>query len=159
MVLDSRDPFSQLRRMEETMNRLWSGYGIRSQLNGTTEDWGIPLDVVEEQGHIVVRASLPGVDPENIQVNIEDGMLTIRAETKTETEHEHEEKGYLVRERRVGSFRRSFHLPDSADQANAAAKYENGVLTLTFPKLEPKRSKQLKVEVVNEAKVIEPGKK
>jgi HSP20 family protein len=156
MVVDRWDPFSELRRMEDTVNRLWRGYGIRPQWNGT-ENWGIPLDVVEEDDHIIVRASLPGVDPENIQVNVENDMLTIKAETKIETEHE--EEGYLMRERRVGSFHRSLRLPDSVDQTKATAKYENGVLTLTFPKSESKKPKRLKVEVVDSAKVIELDKK
>lgn len=156
MVLDRWDPFSELRRMEDTVNQLWKGFGIQPQLNGSA-NWGIPLDVMEEDDHIIVRASLPGVDPENIQVNVEDDMLTIKAETKSEMEHK--EEGYVVRERRVGSFHRTLRLPHSVDQTKATAKYENGVLTLTFPKLESKKPKQLKIEVVDSAKVIEPGKK
>ena len=84
-------------------------------------------------------------------------MLTIKAESKTESEHEGD--GYLMRERRAGSLHHSLRLPDSVDQAKAAAKYENGVLTLTFPKLESKKPKQLRIEVVNGAKAIETVKK
>ncbi len=146
-MLQRWDPFSELRRMEENMDRLWRGFG-RGELahdGAETGDWTLPLDVVEEADKITVKASLPGVTPEQIQVSIENGVLTIKGETKSEQEHK--EANYLVRERRSGSFYRAIRLPESADADKATSVYEHGVLTVTLPKAEAKKAKQLKVAV------------
>lgn len=141
------DPITELRRMEDTMNRLWRGFstGDPSHEGAGAMAWLLPLDVAEEKDRIVVKASLPGVNPEHIDVSIEDGVLTIKGETK----EEREEKGvnYLLRERRAGSYHRAIRLPDSTDADKAHSTYEHGVLTVTLPKTEAKRPKQLKVHV------------
>ena len=105
--------------------------------------WSIALDAVEEDGKLVVRASLPGVDSDEIKVTIEDGVLTIDGETKVDDEAK--VGNYLIRERRAGSFHRSVRLPDSVDVDQAETNYDEGVLTVAFPKAESKRAKQLTV--------------
>jgi HSP20 family protein len=135
--------------MEENMNRLWRGFPGE----GGSEAWAVPLDVVEEGDNIVVHASVPGVDPDDINVTVENNVLTIRAETKDEKETK--EGDYLMRERRYGSFYRSLRLPDTVDTDRAQTTCENGVLSLSFPKMESKKAKQLKVNVRNTGKVIE----
>ncbi|MBM3924488.1 MAG: Hsp20/alpha crystallin family protein [SAR202 cluster bacterium] len=149
MTLMRWDPFTELRRMEENMNRLWRGFTS----DGGNEAWALPLDVMEEGDNIVIHASVPGVKPENINVMVENNVLTIRAETKEEKEGK--EGDYLMRERRFGSFYRSLRLPDTVDTERAKTTYENGVLKLSFPKMESKKAKQLKVNVPNEGKVLE----
>ena len=84
MVLQRFDPFRELRQMEDTMNRLWRGIGTPAAYQGGNEDWNVLLDVIEQKDGIVVKASLPGVAPDNIDVAIEDNVLTLKAERKAE---------------------------------------------------------------------------
>jgi HSP20 family protein len=135
---------SELRRMEEMMNRLWRGSGGLRESEGV-EGWSLAVDVVQEGDNIVVRASGPGIKPEDIQVTIDEGVLTIKGETSTESETK--QANYLLRERRSGSFYRSLRLPDTVDPEKAQSRYDHGVLTLTFPKLESKKARQIKIEV------------
>jgi HSP20 family protein len=149
MTLQRWDPFNELRRMQETMNNLWRGFGAGTTA-GTTEGqemetWAVPLDVVQQGDNVVIRASMPGVNPDNIDVSIEDNVLTIRGESAHESEHK--EGNYLMRERRSGSFYRALRLPDTVDTDQAHPFYEHGVLTITIPKAESKKAKQLKVSV------------
>ena len=142
MVLRRWEPLRELRTMEDTINRLWRGYGGESA-NPTVEGWSVPLDVVREGDKIMVHASLPGVDPENIDVSVEDSVLTITATTNVDVEREEGE--YLMRERRTGSFHRALRLPDTVDTERIQPGYKNGVLTITIPKAESKKAKRLKV--------------
>lgn len=143
--------------MEDTVDRLWRGLGPRA--GGPTSDvdaWGIALDVVREGDDVVVRASLPGVRPGDVNVTIEENILTITGTTGSETESDQErgEGTYLLRERRTGSFRRTLKLPDSVDADQATSSYETGVLTITLPKTEKAKAKQLTIEV-KDAKELE----
>ena len=139
MALQRWEPFRDLRRIEDTVDRFWRGFGVEHG-----GGWAVPLDVVQEGDSIVVQGTLPGVKPEDIKVTIEDGVLNISAETK----HEREEQNgnYLIRERRSGKFRRVLRLPDSVDAEAAETTYENGVLTITLPKVEAKKAKRLEVK-------------
>ena len=115
---------------------------------GTFESgrWPIPIDVVSEGDDVVVRASIPGLKPEDISVTLEDRLLTIQGETGASGEVE---KGdYLLRERRVGRFSRSLRLPISADVDKAQPTYENGVLTVTIPLQESGKARQLEVKAL-----------
>ena len=150
MMLQRRNhfsPFSELRQMQANMDRMWRRFGTTGgdDQNGI-EAWAAPLDVVAEGDDFVVRASMPGVAPENIQVSIEDGVLTVRGETASHFETT--DGNYLMRERRSGSFHRSLRLPDTVDQDKAEPRYEHGVLTVSLPKAEAKRAKQFPVQVV-----------
>ena len=147
MTLQRWDPFNELRRMQETMNHLWRGFGAGTTA-GTTEGqemetWAVPLDVVQQGDNVVIRASMPGVNPDNIDVSIEDNVLTIRGESAHESEHK--EGNYLMRERRSGSFYRALRLPDTLDSDRAQPHYEHGVLSITFPRMESKRAKRLQI--------------
>jgi len=144
MLLQRWDPFNELRQMQDTMNRLWRGF-TPSTFDHEMESWSVPLDVVQEGDNIIVQASLPGVNPEDIQVTIEENVLTIKGQTKTEREQT--DGDYLMRERRTGSFHRSLRLPDTVDTAKAEPYYEHGVLTVTIPKAEAKKAKQLTIKV------------
>ena len=139
MALQRWEPFRDLRRIENTVDRFWRGFGADQ-----TGGWAVPLDVIQEGDNIVVQGTLPGVKPEDIKVTIEDGLLNISAESK----HERDEPSgsYLIRERRSGKFRRVLRLPDSVDAEAAETTYENGVLTVTLPKVEAKKAKRLEVK-------------
>ena len=145
MVLQRWDPIGDPRRMEENMYRLLRTVGGRDILGEGAESWVVPLDVVQEGENIVVRASLPGVRPEDVQVTIEDDVVTIKGESAVEQETK--EGNYLMRERRTGSFHRSLRLPDTVDTANADSSYRHGVLTISFPKQEAKKAKRLEVKI------------
>ena len=152
MSLQRYDPIRDMARVEQVFDRLWRGYGTRGYgYRGVAShgdgdgDWAIALDVVGSEDSVAVHASLPGVKPEDISVTIEDDVLTVAGQTASEEEHD--DDTYLVRERRSGSFRRSLRLPDTVDADKAESSYEDGVLTVTLPKSEAKKPKQLTVQV------------
>ena len=157
MMLQRRNhfsPFSELRQVQDNIDRMWRRFGsFNHEDDGSIEAWAAPLDVVANGDDFVIRASMPGVSPGNIQVSIEDNVLTIRGETASHFENT--DGSYLMRERRTGSFHRSLRLPDSVDQDKAEPRYEHGVLTVSLPKAEAKRAKQLEVKVAEGPSVLE----
>ena len=149
MVLQRWDPLFDFRR---AMNRQVRATRMAHSDNGNNE-WAIPLDVVEQEDELLVRASIPGVKVDDIDVSIENRVLTIKAETKSEAEDDakHGEGSYLMRERRSGSFLRSLRLPESVDADKAKTSYNDGVLTVNLPKAESKKAKHLKIEAGKES--------
>ena len=141
-MLQRWEPFRDLRRVDHMMNRLRRGHFVNGY--GETNKWAVPLDVVEEDDNIIVRATLPGVSPDDIDVTLENEVLTINAETETATEERKE--NYLVRERRAGKFHRTLRLPDTVDSEKVDTKYENGILEITFPKAEAKKARRLSIK-------------
>jgi len=129
MVLQRWDPIRGIQRFD---------------IGPAVTDRSLPLDVVEEDDDILVHASVPGVRPEDIQVSVADGVLTIEGETRTE--HEDNDGSYLVRERGSGKYRRALRLPDTLDADKAESHYESGVLTVKFPKVEAKKARKLEVK-------------
>ena len=156
MVLQRWDPMRELRQMEDNMNRLWRGFGGVNTVREGTESWNILMDVIQKKDEIDVKATLPGVKPEDINVSVEDGVLTIKAERRSETETEDEK--YLVRETASGSFYRALRLPDTVDTEKIESHYDNGVLTIAMPKAEEKKKKQIEVKVKASPKEIEAKK-
>jgi HSP20 family protein len=108
---------------------------------------GMPVDLFQTDDEVVVKASMPGMKPEDINISITDETLTIDGEIKEEYEAS-EDNGikYHVRERRYGSFCRSLTLPTHVDADKASAEFENGILTLTLPKVEEEKPKTITVE-------------
>jgi HSP20 family protein len=153
MVMQRWDPFRDLRQMDETMNRLWRGFG---GVPTGTEDWNISLDVVQRPDELVVKASIPGVKPETIDLAIEDDVLTLRADRKPDFDDE--KSVYLVQERPTGSFYRALRLPETVDSSKVQSTYENGVLTIVLPKTEEKKKKQIKIQIGSGHKTIEAKK-
>ena len=143
MVLQRLYPFNELRQAH---NRLWRSVDV-ARINGEngTSKWAVPLDVIQDGDNIVVRASMPGVKADDISVTIENEVLTIKG--KTESEGEVKDGSYLMRERRSGTFHRALRLPDTIDVDNADTSYENGVVSITFPKVESKKAKRLELKV------------
>ncbi len=159
MVLQRWDPFLELRRIHNRLYRPRLAFSpvVKMAVNGVDgREWSIPLDIVQEEDNYVVRASLPGVDAENIEVSVDHDILTIKGRTEAEVEDRREDGSYMVRERRSGSFIRSLRLPESVDADQAKPNFENGVLTITLPKVESKKAKHLTVTV---GKALEGGKK
>jgi HSP20 family protein len=89
-------------------------------------EWAPAVDVLSEDGDLLIRAELPGLKQEDVYITLQDNVLTISGERKAEREEER--GGYYVRERRYGSFRRSMTVPEGTDESNISARFENGVL-------------------------------
>jgi HSP20 family protein len=128
-------PFRGFWDMQSEMNRLFDemfgGMGrlpARQRVAQVTE-WAPAIDVVTKNGDLVIRAELPGVKQEDVDITLQNNVLTISGERKAEQEEER--GGYYVRERRYGSFRRSLSLPEGTDESKIHARYENGVLEVT----------------------------
>jgi len=139
------DPFSYLRRqIDRVFDDVWSrrGPGQRSEL---AEASLTPMDVTETDKEIKVSAEIPGVEPKDLQVSVENGTLTIRGEKKYE--HEENERGQHRIERSYGAFERSIMLPAEIDEAQAKAEYKNGVLRLTLPKRPDSQSQRKTIPV------------
>jgi HSP20 family protein len=134
------DPLSEMNRL---FNQMFGGVARRTGEEQRTQDagWAPAIDVIQEDEDLVVRAEIPGAKPEDVDVTIHNGILTISG--KVEEEREEERGGYLVRERRSGSFRRSLQLPHDVDEDQIKANFENGVLEVRVPGAaavqEPKR--------------------
>ena len=125
------DPLSEMNRMFDDMfGSLMRRPGgqQRTQLEGVTE-WAPAIDVVTKDGNLVIRAELPGVKQEDVDITLQNNVLTISGERKAEQEEER--GGYFVRERRYGSFSRSLALPEGLDESKVHARYHNGVLEVT----------------------------
>jgi HSP20 family protein len=150
MAIQKWEPLHDLRQMEDTMNRLWRGFG---GVPSGAEDWNILLDVVQRQEEIIVKASIPGVTADKIELSVEDNILTIKAERKLEFNDE--QSVYLLQERPSGSFYRALRLPDTYDAGKIQSSYQNGVLTITLPKAEEKKKKLIKIQVKEIPKEIE----
>ncbi len=111
---------------------------------GGGEGWGGPaMDVYEEGDNLVVEAHLPGMKPDDIDINVQQGVLTISG--RTEAEQEHRGRNYLLREQRAGRFSRSLQLPATYETEQCEASYEHGVLRLAFPKAEGAKPRRIQI--------------
>jgi len=145
MTLVRWDPF---RQMQETMNRVFdrsTGFPRYDRYEDVPvlAAWSPAVDVHEDKGQIVLSAELPGVPLEDINISVENNLLTISGERRAVKEQE--EGSYHWRERAWGSFRRTFTLPSTADKDAISAGYKDGVLTVRVPQREEAKPKQIAV--------------
>ena len=98
----------------------------------STKSWMLAVDVNETETEFFLSADMPGLDKKDVSVDIHDGVITIKGERTIDNEKSTD--GYRIRERQLGSFNRSFRLPDNVNEDKVAAKFKNGVLTVTLPK-------------------------
>ena len=145
MTMQRWEPYNGSRNLDDTVNRVWRGFWGRPYHRHDAEVLRMPLDVVKEGDNLVVQATLPGIDPMDIRATVENDVLTIKSKTADESDSGAGE--YLVRERRTDALQRSLRLPDTIDTSKADSRYENGVLTITFPISEAKRPKELEIKV------------
>ncbi len=143
------DPFRDLSAIQERMNQIFEDALSRNR--GREEGlrqgmWTPAVDIYENTDSVVVKAELPGVEKDQISVEVKDGILSLRGERKFEKEIK--EESYHRIERMYGSFQRSFSLPVSVDQEKVTAKFKDGVLEVKLPKKEQAKPKQIKVDVV-----------
>jgi HSP20 family protein len=140
----SASPFGEFSRMQNQLNRLLSSLAPAQE--ESMSDWAPEVDIYEDEKGIQVRADIPGIDPKDVKVNVENGMLTVSGERTQEKEEKKE--NYHRMERSYGSFCRTFSLPDYADADKIEASYKNGVLHVSVPKkagVESKQGKQIEV--------------
>lgn len=134
-------PWRSINDLHNEVNRLFDNPVTRLPEDGTTVcDWVPSVDVREEDNRFVLHADLPGVDPKDIEITMEHGVLTIRGERKSESTTT--DQGYRRVERASGQFYRRFNLPDTVDSEGVEAHGNNGVLEITIPKqasVQPRR--------------------
>ena len=145
MSVERWDPFREAVSLSDAMNALFRESFIRpSSVPGQPGAPGLlPLDVVEDENAFVVKASLPGVKPDDVQITVHGDTLTIQGESRADEEKKGER--WHLRERRTGQFRRTLSLATPVDSDKAQASFEHGVLTLTLPKSEQARPRQIKI--------------
>jgi HSP20 family protein len=127
--------------------RLMFGNGME---RGQPLGWMPAMEIEDGKKALVVKAELPGMDAANVDVSIDDGVLTISGE-KQEEKKEGDEAKYFLFERNYGAFRRSFALTDEVDTDKVVARFDNGVLTITLPKSEKVKAKGKKITVSTKA--------
>jgi HSP20 family protein len=111
----------------------------------STRTWAPPVDIYEDGDNLVLKAELPGVNPDDVEIRVEDNTLYLKGERKFEKEVK--EQNYHRIERSYGTFTRTFSLPNSLDADKVTANYKDGVLTLVMPKKEEAKPKTIKVNV------------
>ena len=139
-LADTEDFPTGLRLFQDSINRLFSD-------PGTTRPWAPSVDILETENELVLKADVPGVELKDIDIQMENGTLTLKGERKFEKEEKN--KGFHRLERSYGSFVRYFTLPDTVDPEHVKADYQNGVLTVTLPKKEIAKPRAIKVQVSN----------
>jgi HSP20 family protein len=148
MSLMRFDPERELLSLRDAMNRLMEDSfvlpSMLGEIRGSGRSWGLAVDMFETNDHLMVRASVPGVKPEDLDVTVQGETLTIKGETKEEREDQ--QGRYHFRERRQGAFTRMVTLPFPIQSDQVQASFENGVLTLTLPKAEAVRPRTIKVQ-------------
>ena len=137
------DPFNELWSMQRRLDRLFGNMSPTAARNELTET---ELDMYETDNEIVVKVSVPGFKPEDIQVTLTGDTLSIKGEAKTEQEERDEKRNYLHREIRRGAFQRVVMLPAGVKGDEASAEFQNGMLVLTIPKAEETKPKTIQVK-------------
>jgi HSP20 family protein len=146
-ALDRWEPFRG--SYDSQLNRLFTDFFGRTPQDQNLTPWAPAVDIFEGEHELVVKADLPDIKPEQLDIRVESNILTIRGERKFEKKAE--EKNYLRVERSYGSFARSFSLANTVNTEAIKADYKDGVLTLSIPKREEAKPKQIKVNVGGQA--------
>jgi HSP20 family protein len=144
-AITRRDPFLSLANWQEQVNRIFEnalpGRGDASAMTA----WAPSVDIYETENELVLKADLPDIDEKDLDIRVENDMLTLRGERKFEQKVK--EENYLRIERTYGSFSRSFSLPNTVNPEAIKAEYKNGVLTVEMPKRAESKPKQVKINV------------
>src|SRR5438477_11511498 len=149
------EPFRGVTTLQDQINRLFNETFDRSGEDSSLSAWAPAVDIYETENELAVKADLPDVNPKDLDIRVENNILTIRGERKFEKKVN--EENYLRVERAYGSFSRSFSLANSVKSEAIKADYHNGVLTLSLPKREEAKPKQIKVNVETHAMAAVAG--
>jgi len=142
-TLSRWEPFRGALTLQDQVNRLFGDVLDQTREESNLKSWAPAVDIHETEHELIVKADLPGVDPKDLDIRVENNLLTIRGERKFEKKVN--EDNYLRVERAYGSFSRSFSLANTVNPEAIKADYQNGVLTLNIPKREEAKPKQIKV--------------
>ena len=145
MTIRLMEPLNGFRKMEELVNLFERGYMNTRVDRLSQHQWNIPVDVTTKGDDFTISAALPGVSPDNLEVSLDERLLTIKGKTQGEDEG----VNYFKRERSIGSFERTLRLPEYLDFDKATTNYAHGVLSISIPRMEAKKPKQLTVNTVS----------
>lgn len=140
-MLTRWDPFQEMVSLRNAVDRLFDSSLGLSETRPVA--WGLPLDVIEENEAYIVKASIPGINPDDLEITFTDNTLTIKGQTQADEERK--DARYHLRERRFGSFVRSITLGSRVEGDKIQAAYDQGVLTLTLPKAEEVKPKRIAI--------------
>jgi HSP20 family protein len=141
-------PFGEMLTLRQAMDRLFDDdYRPFRWMTGGFDGPGLPLDVTTDADSLTIEAALPGVSPDDVDITVENGTVTISG--KTASERSGDEGSYLVQEIRRGSFSRSVSLPTGLEPDKASATFEHGVLRLSIPKAEQVKPRQIRITPVS----------
>ena len=142
-MIDRSEPYGRAMGLRQVMDRLLEDAFVMPRA-GEGQSWNGPaLNVYEEGDQLTVEAQLPGIKPDDLDINVEQGVLTISGQTATQEERK--ERNYFVREHRTGRFSRSLRLPATYNSDGCSASFEDGMLRLTFPKSESAKPRRIQV--------------
>ena len=148
MAIVRWEPFRDMLAAQREFDRLFRGaFGPAAlgEEEASTRTWAPPVDIYEDGDNLVMKAELPGINPDDVEVRVEDNTLYLKGERKFEKEVK--EENYHRVERAYGTFARAFSLSNTIDSDKVAANYKDGVLTLTLPKREEAKPKAIKINV------------
>ena len=140
------DPLGEFQGLRRAMDRLFEDFAPNRSFRGGGENAELtfPVDISENDSEVTVKAVLPGVKPEDVEITVSEGVLTVRGQTRQETSEEKE--NYYRREIRFGSFARSIPLPARVSQDQADAEFKDGMLLIRLPKAEESRPKSIRIK-------------
>jgi HSP20 family protein len=151
MAIVRWEPFGDVWNLRRSMDRVFDDYftsPTRTGDEGMRPAMAMPIDVFYTDDALVVKGNMPGVKPDDVDITVTGNALNIKAETKLEQDAK--EENYIFRERRFSSYSRSMTLPDDVDPSKIEAAFDDGVLTLTVPKSEEKKPKQIKIKATKQ---------
>jgi HSP20 family protein len=146
MTITRFDPFREFTTLQDRMNRLFGDVYLRDEDITSRGNWVPPVDIYETAGRdLVIKAELPDMSREDVEVTVENNTLTLRGTKNLPTDVK--EENFRRIERRYGAFTRSFTLPNTVDASKVSAEYKNGVLTIKLPFREEAKPRTINVEV------------
>jgi HSP20 family protein len=159
MALVRWEPVREISSIQTEMNRLFNSFFDTPTTGngGAARRWLPAMDVVESDDHFVLTADLPGLGEEDVNIEIEDNVLTVSGERKAE--HEDKREGFVRVERSYGSFRRSLTLPKDVDADAVSANFDKGVLEIRIPKPEQRKPRKVEIQVGERPAAIEGAEK
>jgi HSP20 family protein len=157
MALIRWEPAREVASLQQEMNRLFSSFFDTPAPGGsngeTLRRWVPAMDLVETEDAFVLKADLPGLDENDVKLEVEDNVLTVAGERKAE--HEDKKEGYYRVERAYGAFRRSLTLPEGVDPEAVSARFSKGVLSVRIPKPENRKPRRVSIKVGDQPAAIE----
>jgi HSP20 family protein len=153
MALVRWEPMRELNSLQGEMNRLFNSFFDEGTGGAERRRWAPAVDLLEREDSLVLKADLPGLTEDDVQIEVRGDVLTIAGERKAE--HEEKQNGYYRVERSFGRFSRSLQLPDGIDTDRIAAAFDNGVLEVTIPKPEQRQPRRIEIGASNGQRTVE----